>query len=168
MLGIAVKKTALVVTFIVSAIFSLLAVEFQTTILAKGYYPPFYPGSSVEITFPENGKTYYSSTLTMRYDARFNNVVHKLVVYNLDGAGNVTIYDEYNDLGDINGSVTLSGLSAGSHHIVLMSESGSSFSGWDVVYFNVAEPFPKTLVIVSASVLAVVGLSLFVYLKKRK
>jgi len=161
------KKTVLAITFIISAIFSLSTVEFQTNILVEGnYIPSFYPASSVDVTFPENDKTYYSSTLTLRYNARFQNVVNRLVVCNLDGTGNVTIYDEYNELGDSNGSVTLSGLSAGSHHIVLMSESGSSFAGWDVVYFNIAEPFPKTLVIASASVIAVVGIVLSVFFKK--
>ena len=162
------KKTVLSL-IIISAIFSLLAVKFQTTILVKGnYIPPFYPASSVDITFPENDKTYYSSTLTMRYNAQFQNVVNKLVVYNLDGAGNVTIYDDYNDFGDINGSVTLSGLSVGSHHMVLMSESGTSFAGWDVVYFNIAEPFSTTLIVGSVILVAVVatGLGLLVYLKK--
>lgn len=127
------KKAALALTIILSVVLSILAVELQTTLLARGNAVPL---STVTITFPENDKNYFSSTLTVRYSAHFTSVIRKLV-YNLDRKGNVTIYDDNLGRVDFNGSVTLTGLSAGSHNIEFYSESGTWFAGGDKVYFNI-------------------------------
>jgi hypothetical protein len=127
------KKAVLALTTIISVILSISAVEFQAALLARGNFVPL---STVTITFPENDKNYFSSTLTVRYSAHFTSVMRKLV-YNLDGKGNVTIYDDNLGPADFNGSVTLTGLAAGSHHIEIYSESGTWFAGGDKVYFNI-------------------------------
>jgi len=135
------KKTTLTLMLIISAIFSLLGVESQDAILAKGN---IWPISSVIITFPENDRTYYSSTLTLRYHASFAiGVDNHWIVYNLDGAENGTIYDENGSPYDFNGSATLSALSAGQHYIEIYSKNASwtPISEWgdaeDKIYFTV-------------------------------
>ncbi len=183
------KKTALAIMLILSAIFCLLAIESQATeILVKGNPVPM---TSVQIIFPEAaGNTYNSSTITMRYSAHFSYVVHRLVVYSLDGAENVTIYEYYSQTeadaeADINGSVILTGLSGGAHYIQIYAPGNRLLGGSDTdkVYFWVntnprptafpeptpmAETFPATLVFVASVVIAVVAIGSLVYFKRRK
>jgi len=133
-----VKKTALVVSLIICAIFSLLAVESQTPRLVRGN--AVWPIGSIHIEAQE--AIFYSSEITLSYRAVFPSDFddsvwgRKWIVYSLDGAENVTVYDEYNDLKFYNGSFTLSGLSSGRHHIDIYSKNGtflwgsSSLSGW--------------------------------------
>ena len=103
--------------------------------------------SDVEIITPEN-KTYYSSTITLTYHATFDfGIEHKWIVYSLDDGENITVYDKYNNLQYYSGSVTLSGLSSGKHHIDIYSKNGSYVfgtgrsGGWfdfpDRVYFTI-------------------------------
>ena len=71
--------------------------------------------------------------------------------------------------GSIAKNLTLSGLSIGVHEIrVVVWTTKGAFS--QTIYFRMAEPepFPTTLVIGSVIAVAVVGLGLFVYFKKRK
>jgi len=131
-------KTAFAVMLIISIILSLLAIGFQTEILVKGN---IWPITSIAITFPENDKTYYSSTLTMWYHVRFA-VENKWIVYNLDGGEEVTLCDEYGSPFEFDGSVTLSGLSAGQHRLDIIAKNASAISGeWqdsvDTIFFNV-------------------------------
>jgi len=138
------KKTAFAVTLIICVVFSPLAVESQTIVLVRGN--AFFHIGDVEIVAPE--KTYYSSTITLSYYATFHvGLEHKWIVYSLDGGENVTVYDEYNGLEGYSGSVTLSGLSSGSHVIDICSKkgsygfgtgiSGSWFDFHDRVYFTI-------------------------------
>jgi parallel beta-helix repeat protein len=79
--------------------------------------------------------------------------------YSLDGKENVTVV----------GNVTLSGLSSGLHNVTVYTEDLLGRSGGsDTVWFNVAEPFPTLLVVASVVSLAVLGVFLLVYFKKRK
>jgi len=131
----AVKKTVLAFALIFSATFSLLllAVEFQSAILVKGNIVPL---STVDITFPQNDKTYYSTNLTVCYHADYHGY-YRLLVYNLDRKGNVTILNDEQGPAEFDGNFTLSDLNAGSHNLIIYSESGTWFSGADQVYFNI-------------------------------
>jgi hypothetical protein len=143
------KKTALVVSLIICAIFSLLVVEFQTPSLVRGN--AVWPIGSIHIDAQE--AIFFSRTSTLNYSAVFPSDFddsvwgRKWIVYSLDGAENVTVYDEYNDLKFYNGSFALSGLSSGRHQIDIYSKNGtflwgsSSLSGWcdagDRAYFTI-------------------------------
>ncbi len=139
------KNTAFAVTLIICVVFSLLAVESQTIVLVRGN--AFFHIGDVEIVAPE--KTYYSSTITLSYYATFlTELEHKWIVYSLDGGENVTVYDEYNKplnlisgLASYNGSVTLSGLSSGSHVIEICSKKGSYVFGTGISgdWFDIAD-----------------------------
>jgi len=145
------KKTALSVTLIICVVFSLLVFESQTITLVRGN--AVFGSGDIHIITPEN-KTYYSRTLTLSYLADFPmSLNHKWIVYSLDGGENVTVYDEYNDLwGEYTGSVTLSGLSSGSHVLFIYSKEGSYVFGtgvsfrwydaYDTVYFTVNSVSP--------------------------
>jgi len=84
------------------------------------------------------------------------------IKYCLDGLGNLTISE----------NATLNGLANGEHNVTIYATDESGNTGVsETVYFNVNVPetFPTTLLIVSAiAVVAVVGLGLLVYLKKRQ
>jgi len=81
--------------------------------------------------------------------------------YVLDGQHNVTI----------TGNTTLTGLPDGDHNVTIyaIDEAGNTGVS-ETIYFNVdvPEPFPTILVIASLSTLAIVGIGLLVYFKKRK
>jgi len=84
------------------------------------------------------------------------------ISYVLDGQKNVTI----------DGNVTVTGLSVGSHHLtVYVWDTAGNLGRSETITFTIAkeEPFPTTLLIVSVVVVvaAVVGLGLLVYFKKR-
>lgn len=83
--------------------------------------------------------------------------------YSLDNQANITI----------NGNTTLAGLSQGSHTLIVYANDTSGNMGFSqIAYFTVTqlqpEPFPTTSVIASIGSVAVVGLGLLVYLKKRQ
>jgi len=125
------KKTALVLALISVLLFLVVGVFFVN--LVKGN-AVFSSGSIVLYTTP----VYHSSTITVHYVAEvpFSGLSHKWIVYSLDGGGNVTVYDEYNNLKSYYGSVTLSGLSSGLHTIDIYSKNGtfwwgaSSYRAW--------------------------------------
>ena len=189
LLVLLMKKTAITQTMIICALFSLLAVEFQaTTFLVKGN-PSWGVSTYVQVTYPEAGNnTYYSNTLTVNYTVDFSYVEHRLVAYSLDGGENVTIYENYpkmevDPVGDINGSVTLTGLSDG-HHIVEIFSYGSFWfrpvdSTLDSIDFWInpsprptatpdPTPIAENLILVSSVAIALVIIGLLVYSKKRK
>ena len=81
--------------------------------------------------------------------------------YSLDGQDNVTV----------NGNATLTGLSNGDHNVtVYAKDEFENMSTSETISFNVEvpEPFPTTIVIASVVTVAVVGIGLLVYFKKRK
>ena len=78
--------------------------------------------------------------------------------YSLDGQENVTI----------NANTTLTGLSAGDHTVTVYATDEAGHIGVsETIYFRI-EPFPTILVIVSVVTVAVIGIGLLVYFKKRK
>jgi len=80
------------------------------------------------------------------------------IVYSLDGQENVTI----------NGNTTLTGLSEGDHNVtVYATDEAGSIGASETIYFRI-EFFPTTLVIASIVTVAVIGIVLLVYFKKRK
>jgi hypothetical protein len=164
LLVLSMKKVALALALIISAILSLVTIESQvTTIRVKGN--AFFGSGSIHIgeplvldgvtyILPEN-KTYYSSTIIVSYRAIFPNGLgaggwgRKWIFYSLDGGENVTVYDEYNALEDYNGTVKLSGLSAGNHIVDIYSKNGSYMWGapdWGV-YSDASERAYYTIVL---------------------
>ena len=79
------------------------------------------------------------------------------IVYSLDGQENVTI----------NGNTTLTGLSEGDHNLTVYATDKAGYVGSETIYFRIAF-LPTTLVIASVVTVAVVGIGLLVYFKKRK
>ena len=98
------------------------------------------------------------------YDVPLNFGVDELfekASYVLDGQQNVTIA----------GNKTLTGLPNGDHNVTIYAIDEAGNTGVSkTIYFtvDVAEPFPTTLVFASVVTVAVVGLGLLVYIKKRK
>ena len=83
------------------------------------------------------------------------------ISYVLNGHQNVTI----------NGNTTLTGLANGDHNVtVYATDEAGNTGASETIYFNVEvpEPFPTTLVIASVITVAVIGVGLLVYFKKRK
>ncbi len=81
--------------------------------------------------------------------------------YSLDGQGNVTIA----------GNITLNGLSNRVHNVtVYVTDNAGNVGTSETIYFNVEVPvpIPTTIVIAPIASVAVVGVGLLVYFKKRK
>lgn len=69
------------------------------------------------------------------------------------------------------GNVTLTGLSSGEHNVIVYAiDEAGNIGTSETVYFIVDAPvpFPTLVIIASGASLAVVGLGLLVYFKKRK
>jgi hypothetical protein len=80
------------------------------------------------------------------------------ITYCLDGQDNVTI----------TGNTTLTGLSDGDHNLtVYATDEAGNVGSSELIYFSVVS-FPTTLVVASVITVAVVGVGLLVYFKKRK
>jgi hypothetical protein len=112
-------------------------------------------------------KIVFSSPKNLTYDSSdvfVNFTVDELFskcLYSLDGKDNVTIAE----------NMTLAGLLDGEHSLTLFAiDTAGNIGSSETIYFSVdvPEPFPTTLVIASVITVAVVGVGLFVYFKKRK
>jgi hypothetical protein len=80
------------------------------------------------------------------------------IAYSLDGKENVSI----------GGNTTLAGLADGKHNITAYAwDLAGNIGTSKTVFFTVKVPFLTTLVIASVIIVAVVGIGLFVYFKKR-
>jgi hypothetical protein len=109
-----------------------------------------------------SNKTYNSENITLSFDVNENT---SWAAYNLDNQGNVTVQ----------GNVTLTGLSDGSHSIVVyandtlgnMGESDTVSFTIDTLKAPTVEFFTLAMVLISTA-LIVVGIVLLVYFKKRK
>jgi hypothetical protein len=110
---------------------------------------------TAEILYLDN-KT-YSSTVSLEF---VTNEPISQSLMSLDGLQNVTI----------TGNTTLSTLTNGVHNVtVFVKDSAGNAGASETVTFTIAERFPTTLLIGSViAVMAVVGLGLLVYLKKRR
>jgi hypothetical protein len=128
------------------------AVNEQYTPFGFGTVPP-----AVHVFSPEN-KDYTSSSVSLAF------MVNKPVVwlgYSLDGQETVTI----------TGNTTIAGLTNGLHNVTVYAKDAFENTGAsETIAFTVAksEPFPTTLVIASIGSVAIVGLGLLIYLKKRQ
>jgi hypothetical protein len=81
-----------------------------------------------------------------------------LMSYSLDGQDNVTIA----------GNATLSELPNGSHNLtVYVTDRSGNTGASETVYFSVDVPFPTIIVVASVTSVAVAGVGLLVYFKKR-
>jgi hypothetical protein len=100
-----------------------------------------YNGSSVSLVFTVNKPVNWTG-------------------YSLDGQDNITI----------SGNTTISGLSNGLHNVTVYAKDEFENTGAsETISFSVEVPFPTTLVAAaSAATIAVVGVGLLVYFRKRK
>jgi hypothetical protein len=101
-------------------------------------------------------KTYFTSDVPLNFTV---NEVTTQIKYSLDGQENVTIA----------GNETLTNLPYGEHNIRIfaMDEAGNTGAS-ETITFTVAVPFLTELVIASVITVAVVGVGLLFYFKKRK
>ncbi len=82
--------------------------------------------------------------------------------YSLDGQATVTITE----------NTTLSGLSYGSHDLIVYANDTDGNTGTsETIYFTIAqqsEPFPTTLLVSTIVIIAIGGVALVVYFRKIK
>jgi N-acetylneuraminic acid mutarotase len=131
----------------------------QTWYATNEQYTPFGYGTvppAIAVVSPEN-ENYTSGNVSLAF------TVNKQAVwmgYSLDGQDNVTM----------SGNVTLSGLSTGLHNVtVYAKDEFDNIGASETIIFNVPESFPIAVVVAaSVATIAVVGVGLMVYFKKRK
>jgi hypothetical protein len=131
-----------------------------TTIYATvEQYTPFGYGTvppAVIITSPEKMVLYVSSDVPLNFSL---NQPPEWVGYSIDGQEVVTI----------NGSITLKGVANGLHNVTVYAKDAFGNLGIsETVRFTVDVPFPTIFVIVPIVSVAVVGVGVLVYFKKRK
>jgi hypothetical protein len=108
----------------------------------------------VTILSPEN-KTYGTSNVPLNFT--INESVSQ-ITYSLDGQENATNA----------GNATLTGLSNGEHNLIVYAQDNAGNIGAsETIHFSVKVPFPILLVAVISVSVAVIGIGLLVYLKKR-
>jgi hypothetical protein len=109
----------------------------------------------VTVLSPEN-RTFPVGNLSLTFNI---NELASRIQYSLDGQEKVTL----------TGNTTLAGLAEGSHSLVVyVSDLVGNTGVSEIIYFSVDVPFPTTLVIASVITVAIVGIGLLVYFKKRK
>jgi hypothetical protein len=110
----------------------------------------------VSVTAPEN-KTYYTIDIALNFTV---NEPVSLMRYGLDGETAV----------EISGNTTLAGLSYGAHNLTVYAvDVAGNVGASETISFSVEVPFPTTLVaLASVATVAVVGVGLLLYFKKRK
>jgi hypothetical protein len=113
----------------------------------------------VSVSSPEN-KTYES------FDVPLNFTMSEpvsLITYSLDGQDNVTV----------DGNTTLTSLSPGTYNVTVYAQDlVGNVGASETIDFNITEepelePFPTMLVVATVASLAVIGIGLLVYFKKR-
>ena len=112
------------------------------------------------IALSVENKTYYTTEIPLSFAV---NEPTTQVTYCLDGQENVTIA----------GNTTLTNLPFGEHNVIVYATDKVGNSGAsETIIFNVAKPpelFPKTLLATaSVATVAIIGVGLLVYFKKRK
>jgi len=133
--------------------------DFTISSAVNEVYTPFGYGTvppTLSVVSPEN-ENYASGNVSLAF------TVNKPAVwmgYSLDGQDNVTV----------TGNATLSGLTSGLHNITVYARDEFNNVGTsETIKFNISEPFPNTTVVAaSAATVAVVGMGLLIYFKKRK
>jgi hypothetical protein len=130
----------------------LSAVNEEYTPFGYGTVPP-----AVAVISPEN-KTYTSSNVSLTF------TVNKPVVwmgFSLDGQETVTV----------TGNTTIAGLANGLHNVTVYANDTFGNTGVSqIIPFAIdqPEPFSTTLVAIGIASVAVIGIGLLVYFKKRK
>ena len=189
------KRTA--ITLILALLFSSVAGTLFVNLATANPAPLFYPREpNISIESPTN-RTYNVTSLPLNvtiktfnsYQEEYNTNTHRLVSYSLDGENSQFIDDTFQKevppgyiVGEYTifaASVFLSGLREGSHNLTVRAQydytttydsSHWHFESESSVFFSIdiAEPFPIALVITASGVsIAVIGLGLLVYFKKR-
>jgi len=118
--------------------------------------PPPPASPVIIIVSPENMR-YAVNTVSLTFTV---SEPTSWVGYSLDGQANVTI----------TGNTTLTGLSEGSHSLIVFAKDEDGNTGASgIIYFNIApqpDPFPITWVVATIVVIAVVGAVLLVYFRR--
>jgi hypothetical protein len=122
-------------------------------------FPLMYPWGAPQVTLFNIGNLTSSEPFALNFS------INKPIVwtgYSLDGQGNVTVSE----------NVTLGKLSSGLHNVTVYAKDVFGYVGVsETIFFTIveSEPFPTALV-ATASVLsvAIIGIILLVYLRKRK
>jgi parallel beta-helix repeat protein len=123
-------------------------------------YPLMAPADnvapSIKVLSPEN-KTYDTSNILLNFTV---NEAAAQITYSLDGQENITI----------TGNTTLTELTNGDYNLTIYATDEAGNVGIsETIYFRVDVPFPTTLVAAaSVATVAVVGVGLLVYFRKRK
>jgi hypothetical protein len=135
--------------------------DFYVTGFSKVNFVVDATSPKVSVLSLEN-KTYDTSDLPFSFSV--NEPVSQMA-YSLDGQENVTI----------TGNTTLSGLSFGAHNVTVYATDNAGNTGTSqTITFTIAkpelqsEPFPTPMFIAPMGAVAVVGIGLLVYFKKRK
>jgi hypothetical protein len=101
-------------------------------------------------------QTFYTSSVPLNFTV---NELTTQIKYSLDGQENATIA----------GNETLSNLPYGDHNIrIFATDEAGNTGASETITFTVAVPFLTALVIASVITVAVVGVGLLIYFKKRK
>ena len=107
----------------------------------------------IAIVLPQN-QSYGSTDIQLTFIV---NEATKLLAYNLDGNGNVTIV----------GNVTLPALPNGSHRLVVYANDEVGNSGSQTVYFEIA-PFPTILVVAAIVIITIASATGYLFYKRKK
>ncbi|MBN1244525.1 hypothetical protein JXA31_02915 [Candidatus Bathyarchaeota archaeon] len=127
-----------------------IAVNEQYTPIGYGTVPPV-----VEVVSPVN-QTYNASSVSLNFTV---NKPAEWMSYSLDGQDNVTVV----------GNVTLDGLSNGLHNVTVYARDELGNTGVsETITFSVEAHFPTALVAASTASIAIIGVGVLVYFKKRK
>jgi N-acetylneuraminic acid mutarotase len=131
-------------------IITMYATNEVYTPVGYGTIPPV-----IEVVSPES-QTYNASGVSLNFTV---NKLAEWMGYSLDGQVNVTV----------TGNVTIAGLSNGLHNVTVYARDERGNTGAsETISFTVAAPFPIVLVAASTASVALVGVGLLVYFKKRR
>jgi hypothetical protein len=131
----------------------------QTWYATNERYMPFGYGTvppEIAVVSPENA-TYASGNISLAFAV---NKPASWIGYSIDGEDNVTV----------TGNATLTGLTSGLHNVTVYARDEFENTGAsETIIFNIQEPFPiAPVAAASIATVAVVGVGLLVYFKKRK
>ena len=108
---------------------------------------------SVSILSPENS-TYTTKDIPLTFLVSNSSIWYG---YILDGQETISI----------SGNSTLSGISAGSHSLIVMAKDEIENIGFsEAMYFSVTEPFPIIITVVSIAIVGIITLGIIIYFKK--
>jgi len=122
------------------------------------YFYVYSPPPRISPVSPQN-QTYENADIPVNFTAHADYGEVAWMGYSLDGKNNMTI----------TGNTTLTELAVGSHNITFYAtDIYGSVGASETITFGVAEPFPTAIVAAASASVAIVGVGLLVYFKKRK